>query len=200
MAATIIATNPTLFGFRAGTDDVHQYDEVLMNNTIHLRTVAKKTGLDFEDLRHLNPELRRSITPPDKNGYFLKVPVGMGYHVESVRDELRQWSQPPPQVTWYRVRRGDSLSVIAHRFHVSVSKLKSLNNLSGNLINVGQRLRVSEGAEPSDEGNTKWYRVRRGDSLWTIAKRFSVSVRDLKVLNNLRSSVIQAGRMLMVSP
>lgn len=200
MAATIIATNPTLFGFRVGTDEVHQYDEVLMKNTIHLRTVAKKTGLAFEDLRRLNPELRRSITPPEKDGYFLKVPVGMGYHVENVRDELAQWTQPPPQVTWYRVRQGDSLSVIAHRFNMSVGKLKGLNNLSRNLIRVGQRLRVSEGAEPADEGNTKWYRVRRGDSLWTIAKRFSVSVRDLKVLNNLRSSVIQAGRMLMVSP
>lgn len=200
MAATIIATNPTLFGFRAGTDEVHQYDEVLMNDTIHLRTVAKKTGLNFEDLRRLNPELRRSITPPEKNGYFLKVPVGMGYQVENIRDELKQWIQPPPQVTWYRVRSGDSLSVIAHRFNLSMRKLKSLNNLSGNLIRVGQRLRVGESAQPSETGNTKWYKVRRGDSLWTIAKRFSVSVRDLKVLNNLPSSVIRAGRMLMVSP
>ncbi|GEM_PF-622057 len=199
MAATIIATNPTLFGFRVGTDEMHQYDEVLLRDTIHLRTVAKKTGLDFEDLRQLNPELRRSITPPDKGGYFLKVPVGMGYHVERVRDELKQWIHSPPQATWYRVRQGDSLSVIAHRFNMSVRKLKSLNNLSGNLIRVGQRLRVNEGAGPSEDGNAKWYRVRRGDSLWTIAKRFSVSVRDLKVLNNLRSSVIQAGRMLMVS-
>jgi len=200
MAATIIATNPTLFGFRVASDEVHEYDEVLMKNTIHLRTVAKKTGLAFEDLRLLNPELRRSITPPQKDGYFLKVPVGMGYHVENVREELKQWTQPPPQVNWYRVRSGDSLSVIAHRFKMNVGKLKGMNNLSRNLIHVGQRLRVSEGAEPSEEGNTKWYRVRRGDSLWTIAKRFSVSVRDLKVLNNLRSSVIQAGRMLMVSP
>jgi membrane-bound lytic murein transglycosylase D len=199
MAATIIATNPTLFGFRVGTDEVLQYDEVLMKNTIHLRTVAKKTGLAFEDLRQLNPELRRSITPPEKDGYFLKVPVGMGYHVENVREELKQWTQPPPHITWYRVRRGDSLSVIAHRFNMSMGKLKGLNNLSRNLIRVGQRLRVNEGVVLAEE-NTKWYRVRRGDSLWTIAKRFSVSVRDLKILNKLRSSVIHAGRMLMVSP
>jgi len=199
MAATIIATNPTLFGFRVGTGDVHQYDEVLMENTIHLRTVAKKTGLAFEDLRQLNPELRRSLTPPDKDGYFLKVPVGMGYHVENVREELEPWTQSAPQLTWYRVRRGDSLSVIAHRFNMSVGKLKGLNNLSRNLIRVNQRLRVHEGPTSTD-GNTQWYRVRRGDSLWTIAKRFSVSVRDLRVLNKLRSSVIHAGRMLMVSP
>jgi len=124
----------------------------------------------------------------------------MGYHVENVREELKQWTQPPPpRTTWYRVRRGDSLSVIAQRFRMSVGKLKGLNNLSGNLIRAGQRLRVSEGLVVSSGENTKWYRVRRGDSLWTIAKRFSVSVRDLKVLNKLRSSVIHAGRMLIVS-
>jgi len=201
MAAAIIAANPTSFGFSVNANELHQYDEVRMNNTIHLRTVAKKTGLVFEDLRRLNPELRRSITPPQKDGYFLKVPLGMGYHVKNIRDELKQWSQPPSQVNWYRVKYGDSLSVIAHRFNMSVGKLKSLNNLSKNLIRAGQRLRVSDGVdELSDDGNAKWYRVRRGDSLWAIAKRFSVSVRDLKVLNNLRSSVIQVGRMLLVNP
>ena len=83
---------------------------------------------------------------------------------------------------------------------MSVGKLKSLNNLSGNLIRAGKRLRVSDGLYTQSDEGTKWYRVRRGDSLWAIARRFSVSVRDLKVLNNLRSSVIQVGRMLMVSP
>ena len=99
------------------------------------------------------------------------------------------------------MRYGDSLSVIAYRFNMSVKKLKSLNSLSRNLIRVGQRLRVSDGLYASShEGSARWYRVRRGDSLWIIAKRFSVSVRYLKVLNNLRSSVIQVGRMLLVNP
>ena len=143
MAAARIASNPTLFGFSPGSDEVYQYDEVLMKTTIHLRTVAKKTGLDFEDLRHLNPELRRSIIPPSKEGYLLKVPAGMGYHVEHLGDELKQWPQTRYQVTWYHVQEGDSLSVIAHQFNMSVDELKTLNNLSRNLIRIGQRLRVS---------------------------------------------------------
>jgi LysM repeat protein len=65
------------------------------------------------------------------------------------------------------------------------------------LIRVGQRLRVNK--DVTKVGEATWYRVRRGDSLWSIAKRFRVSVQDLKLLNNLRSSLIRAGRMLMIT-
>ena len=201
MAATIIASNPTLFGFHVTVPDLHTYDEVLINNTVHLRAIAKETGIAFEDLRDLNPELRRSITPPHKDGYFLKVPLGSGRQVANVREQIAKWKEPPPQVTTYRVRRGDSLSVIAKRFKMSVRKLKDLNNLSGHMIRVGQRLRVSSVNAPdsSSTQEVQWYRVRRGDSLWSIAKRFSVSIGDLKILNNLRSSFIQVGHLLKIS-
>ena len=197
MAAMIIATHPTLFGFHPRSQAVHQYEEIPLNVPIHLRSVAKETGIPFEELRRLNPELRRSIVPPDRDGYSLKVPMGTAGRVEQAKSRMKKWTQPPPQRRWYRVRRGDSLSVIAHRFGTSVRQLKNLNGLSGNLIRVGQRLRVNR--DVTEVGEVKWYRVRRGDSLWSIAKRFRVSVRDLKILNNLRSSLIRAGRMLMIT-
>jgi len=198
MAATLIATSPTLFGFKAGSSEVHQYEEVHLRSTVHLRSVAKETGISYEELRGLNPELRRSLTPSHKKGYYLKVPMGMGDNVRIVRDQIKVWTQPPTQITWYRVRRGDSLSGIANRFGTSVRKLKTLNNLSRNLIRVGVRLRV--GVEsPPPSGDVNWYRVRPGDSLWSIAKQFSVTVRDLMALNQLRGSLIHTGRLLLVS-
>ena len=258
MAAMIIATRPSLFGFHAHSQTVHQYDEIRMDKSIHLRSVAKETGIAFDELRRLNPELRRSVTPPGQDGYYLKVPVGTSRRVEQAKSRLKTWTQPsPPRLTWYRVRRGDSLSVIAHRFGTSVRQLKNLNDLSGNLIRVGQRLRVNRdvleaGAvtkagevtwyrvrwgdnlsviahrfgtsirqlkrlnglsgnlirvgqrlrvnQPvAKAGEVTWYRVRMGDSLWSIAQRFRVSVQDLKILNNLRSSLIRVGRMLMIT-
>lgn len=198
MAAMIIATRPALFGFHAHFQPVHQYEEIRMERPVHLRAVARETGVSFEELRRLNPELRRSVVPPDRDGYYLKIPVGTAGRVEKAKSRMKTWTQPPPpQRTWYRVRRGDSLSVIAHRFGTSVRQLKNLNGLSGTLIRVGQRLRVNR--DVTEAGEVTWYRVRRGDSLWSIAKRFRVSVRDLKILNNLRSSLIRAGRMLMIS-
>lgn len=201
MAAMIIATRPSLFGFHAHSQTVHQYDEIRMDKSIHLRSVAKETGISFDELRRLNPELRRSVTPPGREGYYLKVPVGTSGSVEQAKSRMKTWTKPaPPARTWYRVRRGDSLSVIAHRFGTSVRQLRNLNDLSGSLIRVGQRLRVTRGGEDvTDTGDVKWYRVRRGDSLWSIAKRFRVSVQDLKILNNLRSSLIRVGRMLMIT-
>ncbi len=257
MAAMIIAARPSLFGFHANFQPVHQYEEIPMDRSVHLRSVAKTSGIAFEELRRLNPELRRSVVPPDRNGYALKVPVGTSGCVEQVKARMKTWTQRPSQQTWYRVRWGDNLSVIAHRFGTSVRQLKRLNGLSGNLIRVGQRLRVNRdvieagavtkagGAtwyrvrwgdnlsaiahrfgtsvrqlkrlnglsgnlirvgqrlrvnrDVAKAGEVTWYRVRMGDSLWSIAKRFRVSVKELKVLNNLRSSLIRVGRRLMIS-
>ena len=197
MAAMIIATRPSLFGFHANFQPVHEYEEIPMDRSIHLRSVAGESGIAFEELRRLNPELRRSVIPPEQDGYFLKVPVGTSGRVEQVKARMKTWTQRPSQQTWYRVRWGDNLSVIAHRFGTSVRQLKNLNDLSGNLIRVGQRLRVNR--DVAKAGEVTWYRVRMGDSLWSIAKRFRVSVKDLKVLNNLRSSLIRVGRRLMIA-
>ncbi|MDX1411941.1 MAG: LysM peptidoglycan-binding domain-containing protein, partial [Nitrospirales bacterium] len=259
IAATLIAKNPTAYGFLAPFEAPHAFEEVLVTKPVHFSSINQKTGISVEELKRLNPELRRSIVPAQNpSGYHLKVPVGMASLVEQHHETLTAWTQPPPPPTeWYRVRRGDSLSVVARRYGMKVSALKSMNNLRSNLIRVGDRLRVRGGEEdyaddqvtfyrvrygdslglianrfgtsvstlqrlnnlsgsiihPGDRlrvkgrpetqqrkgENGKWYRVRRGDSLWSIAEQFSVSVRDLQVLNNLSSSIIQAGHLLMVS-
>ncbi len=256
MAAMIIATRPSLFGFHADFQPVHEYEEIHIDRSIHLQSVSKEARLSFEELRRLNPELRRNVIPSDQDGYLLKVPVGTSGHVEQVKARFKTWTQRPSQRTWYRVRRGDSLSVLAHRFGTSVRQLKNLNGLSGNVIRVGQRLRVNRAVATgavtkageatwyrvrwgdnlsvlahrfgtsvrqlknlnglsgnvirvgqrlrvnravAKAGEVTWYRVRMGDSLWSIAKRFRVSVKDLKILNNLRSSLIRVGRRLMIA-
>jgi membrane-bound lytic murein transglycosylase D len=260
IAAALIAQNPTAYGFQIPENDPHQFEEVRVNKQVHFSAINQKTGISVDELKRLNPELRRSIIPQKgESGYFLKVPVGMASLIEKHQETMTAWTQPPPPATeWYRVRRGDSLSVVAKRFRMKVADLKRMNNLRGNLIRVGDRLRVRGGDEdyaddqitfyrvrygdslgsianrfgtstnalmqmnnlsstiihpgdrlrvrgkvpsrPSQGQDSKWYRVRRGDSLWSIAKRFSVTVTDLKMLNNLSSSIIQAGHVLMVSP
>ncbi len=199
MALTMIAIDPTRFGFHVPANEMHQYEEVHFGKPVRLRDVAKETDISFQELRRLNPELVHGILPPDKDGYYLKVPVGKSRHVALAEPRLKKWMQAPRNKLWHRVRRGENLSVLAHRFGTDVRTLKRLNDLSGTVILVGQRLRVSEEASESGDG-VRWYRVRRGDSLWGIAKRFRVSVRDLKALNNLRSNMIRTRQMLLLSP
>ena len=103
---------------------------------------------------------------------------------------------------WYRVRRGDTLSKIARQFSVPVYKLKALNHLDGDVIHVGQKLRLkapapvrSTLADDHDE-EPREYTVRRGDSLSKIALRFDVGLNFLRQLNKLKSDLIRPGQKL----
>ncbi len=100
-----------------------------------------------------------------------------------------------PERIVYRVKSGDNLSKIAQQYRVSVSSIRSWNNLSGSTIRPGQRLTIHPGqSAPSYVTHT----VRRGDSLGKIATRYSVSVSNLKSWNSLRRNTIYPGQKLKV--
>lgn len=100
----------------------------------------------------------------------------------------------------YIVKKGDSLYKIAAKYGVTVNELKKINNLSSNLLNIGQVLKIpgktiDEGSTPSGET----YVVQKGDSLYSIAKKFDTTVDSLKKLNNLNSTLIDIGQILVIS-
>lgn len=160
MAATIIARNPDRYGFPTDEVDPHQFEEVAVNRPIHLKSIANITGISYQELRLLNPELKRDATPPDGNLYLLKVPMGSKGRVEKLMDRIPSYKFPSRTAKVkrfksapvsgkksvgsaskrYRVRIGDSLAKIAKRFGVSVKTLKARNNLSGPLIKPGDLL------------------------------------------------------------
>ncbi len=200
IAATLIAQNPTAYGFNPPNGDPHQFEEAFISKQVQLSDITKHTGIAIDELKRLNPELRRNIVPNTKGaGYFLKVPVGMAPVVAAHLPALPVWTQPPPPpVQWYRVRWGDSLSVVARRFGMKVSQLKAMNNLSSNLIRVGTRLRVRGSEEEYSDDQLTWYLVRRGDSLGSIANRFNMTVTKLKRINHISSNLIHPGDRLRV--
>lgn len=96
--------------------------------------------------------------------------------------------------TTYVVKRGDSLYTIASTYGVTVDELKNANGIVGDIITVGQVLTI-----PSGNTNTSnLYVVQRGDSLWSIANRFGVSVNALRMINNLTSDVLSIGQTLII--
>lgn len=100
----------------------------------------------------------------------------------------------------YVVRKGDSLWEIAARTGVSVTGLRSANNLQGNRINVGQTLRIPGEANGSTllaDNNVITHRVNRGDTLWTIANRYGTSVKKLQQVNNT-GKFLKVGQVLTV--
>ena len=99
----------------------------------------------------------------------------------------------------YTVRYGDSLWKIANRYGVSVNSLVSLNNIQNpNLIYPGQQIRVKVSSN-NNQANTLYYRVRRGDSLWRIARRYRTTVSNLVRLNNIKNpNLIYIGQILRI--
>ena len=97
---------------------------------------------------------------------------------------------------YYTVKSGDSLWSIANKYNTTVNELKSLNNLSSNILQVGQILVLPSSTNDDNSGNT--YTVKSGDSLWSIANKYNTTVSNLKSLNNLSSDVLQIGQVLNV--
>lgn len=138
-----------------------------------LYAIAREYGISVDELKRANNLSSNNLSI----GMVLTIPK------ESI-----------PSENIYIVKPGDSLYKIANMYGMSVNELKSLNNLSSNLLSIGQQLKVSEGA--NIPANT--YVVKSGDSLYSIAKKFNTSVDELKRLNNKTSNLLSIGEKLII--
>ena len=103
----------------------------------------------------------------------------------------------------YLVRQGDTLSDIARANGVTVAHLREVNGISGDFINVGQQLlipAVNSLASNSAPVENVTYKVRRGDTLWHIARRFNTSVNRIRAQNSLRSDLLSINQELQITP
>jgi len=159
----------------------------------NLAVIAKRHGVSIDDLRRWN-RLRGSTIRAGKT-------MIVGYGSSSTR--AAETTAPAPVApssggssSTYVVRSGDTLGHIAQRFGTTASKLMSWNGLRSARINIGQRLTVKASNSAGDSRGQ--YKVRSGDTLEVIARRFSCTVAELKTWNDLRSSRINAGDVLTV--
>lgn len=95
------------------------------------------------------------------------------------------------------VVKGDTLSQLAVKYNTTVSAIKKENNLTSDMIYIGQTLQIGESS--SSTSTTKKYTVKSGDSLWKIAVNHNTTVSNLKSWNNLKSDTIYPGQVLIVS-
>ena len=213
MGALMIAKDPEAFGFHVEPDPPLDYDWVATNKPLELKDIAKALGCSLQHLTDLNPELRRNVTPPDVKPYRLRIPKGSGelfshiYH-NIPESERTQWAE-------HKVRRGETLGGIGKKYGIAAEDIARHNKLkSTNMLRVGQTLEipvpmaavaddVSESPQPSKKATASAkgskYTVRRGDTLWDLAKKFGTTTSSIRRINGMGAhDALMAGQTITV--
>ena len=138
----------------------------------NLYSIANKFNTTVENLKKINNLTSNSLSI----GQILKLDI------------------PTTEENIYVVKKGDSLYSIASKYDTTVNELKQLNNLSSNLLSVGQKIKLPNKKILS--GNI--YVVKKGDSLYSIANKYNLTVNELKQLNNLSSNLLSIGQQLQL--
>jgi peptidoglycan lytic transglycosylase D len=226
LAAIIVAKNPVQYGFEIVTQKPVEYDKVTVPRAIDLRRVAEWTGSSIDEIQSLNPQLRRWTTPVKYPTFELKVPAGTGDKFQTRLSDATPADLNA--LKWYTVRNGESLTTIARKLGVSRTDLAEANGLSTKShVRGGQELiiprapatllasrteraapvelasRPVSGAAtmppaPARTQNTIVYRVKRGDTLFSIAELFDTTVAKIKTWNQLKSNALVAGTRLRI--
>lgn len=152
-----------------------------------LWSIASRYGISVNDLRQANNLTSDTLS------------VGQVLIIPGVSDGNEGNNGMGPSTT-YTVVRGDSLWSIANRFGVTVQQIRDANNLTTDVLSVGQVLTIPGVSDNEDENNGAvfYYTVERGDSLWSIARRFGITVQEIRDANNLTSDTLSVGQSLII--
>ena len=216
LAAAFIAKDPARYGF---TDVAYmtpiEFDTVTIPSRTDLELAARLSGTTYESIRELNPDLRHWCTPPNYPDYMLKIPKGSKQQFEAEYGKIPEAERFTEKVlyTRYVARKKDSLKSIAIRFGTTSAMLAELNSLNAKSRITGKTLVVpvkqtvdfsQEGRAIRSSGNkdgyAKYYTVKKGDTLYSLAKRFNTTTKLLTAWNNLKVKVaLKPGRRIIIA-
>jgi len=227
LAAIIVARNPAQYGFEIATAEPMAYDTVTVDRPIDLRRVAEWTGQPVDEIQALNPELRRWTTPIKADAYELKVPVGTaeqfnvrfasagpGDLVTLNTYTVRKGDTISTIARKLRVSRIDLAEAnhLSIRSKVRVGQALVIPRAPATLLATNSKPAAPTAvasrpisatpaiADSGDEAAPRivTHRVRRGDTLFAIARLYDTTVDKIKALNRLRSNTITPGDRLKV--
>lgn len=146
-AIKIILENPESFGYHLSPEQVYRpvtadTVTVYLQYPLHITDVAEELGTDFKMIRDLNSHIVLNYLP--SGTYTLQVPQGKGQKLYTAIGKLSKIAAEKPREVdkYYVVLSNDNLSIISRKTGVSVSQLKNLNRIKGDIVHVGQRLRI----------------------------------------------------------
>jgi peptidoglycan lytic transglycosylase D len=205
VAVTIMAKNPAQYGLdRLTPEPPLAADRVEINYPVDLRLVAECVDTSVATLQELNPSLLRMTTPKD-GSFRLALPAGTAEKyqrsIAAIPKDMRVWWR------YHKVNRGETLAEVAHQYHTTSSAIMQVNNLHDNDVEADSKLiiPVTPGRRTaSGEGEVAYakrptsYKVRKGDTVLSIADDFSVPAEKIRKWNHLRGNQVKAGRILRI--
>ena len=189
-------------GSHAISDDDQNSQQGWIQYTVRegdaLEKIAKQYGVSVSDLRIWNG-LRGSkivvgqsldiYSEPEERAPIIPVPMGPRDPVAANADNA-----PSSSGQTHRVRKGETLSEIARAYRVTIKDIMQHNNLRSSRIRINQILKIPS---PSVTQSTSYYKVRPGDTLWDISRKYGVSLQDLQASND-GADVIHPGDQLVI--
>jgi membrane-bound lytic murein transglycosylase D len=202
LAVTIMAKNPGQYGLdNVVTEKPVPYDTVKIDYPVDLRLVAECVDASASDLQELNPSLLRLTTPKDRE-FELNLPAGTKDRYLTAIAAI-----PPDMRVWWRYHKvvpGDTLASVASAFHTSRQAIVQANNLDGELrVESELIIPVAPGKHPSEEvasysRRVTSYKVRKGDTVQTVADNFGVPPSMVRRWNHLKGDGVGGRRVLYV--
>ena len=210
MAAIFIANNPAKYGFALIEDGKMEWTMVDINKSVSLEVIGECAKLEIGLLQNYNPELKQGALPPLEDGqsYPFRMPVSANPDFNSLFAEVEVEKIQEVDFLDHKVRRGESLWLIARKYNVRIQDIVSINKLArAKYIRPGQVLQIpADGYDiyrkkvmtKSAGSKQVYYTVRSGDTLSEIAMVYRTSVRKIKKWNGLRSDRIYTGQKLKI--
>ena len=210
LAAAIISRDPQAYGFTVPQTQPNYwtYDTLSIDKSVELESIARVAGIKYQELKELNPDLRRHSTP--NYSYTIRLPKGKR---ETVSNALESFNTVHTvQYSTHVVRRGDTLTRISRLYNVPIRDIMTANRLRNNQpIIIGQRLTIpnpgysetvasSQSLPDYSSNNEKIiYTVRKNDTLGHIAERYGTRASNIRHWNGLRyGQYIYPGQKLVL--
>lgn len=199
LALALMAKDPARYGLNVEPESPVRADRIKPGRSIDLRLVAETIDVSVESLKTLNPQLLRMTTPAGPE-FELQLPEGTAerFFAEIAAIPTEKW------LMWrrHRVEEGETLSGIARKFRVEPRAVAEANGLDLRAeLQEGDKLIIPVNKPaPTGAGKLVRYRVRRGDTLASIARQFDVTPADLRQWNGLQSPGVPRGMTLKVYP
>ncbi|MFP3999193.1 MAG: LysM peptidoglycan-binding domain-containing protein [Desulfobacterales bacterium] len=204
MATLHIIDNKEQYGLdEIAVEPELEFETVEIDKQAALKDIAEVLDLEEEQLKQLNPELRYKLLPNES--YSLRIPSENKEILLAKLDEIEEQYQSPYNILYHRVRKGETLSKIASRYNTTARKISWYNNIemedyivAGQLLKIPQPGAYASRSQPQEQGRLTDYRVKRGDSLWVLAKRYNTTTGKIQELNNLNSVNLHIGQKLKI--